>query len=61
MKKKCVIALVSILAILMLMFAEYRYIMCNLHPYRGENGTVYIEIFGQVDIYYADFASELFE
>lgn len=59
MKKKFVIAFAVVLAILALMFAEYRYIMCNLAPYRGENGTVYIEIFGQVDTYYADPASEL--
>ena len=52
---------IALVSILVLMFAEYRYIMCNLHPYRGENGTVYIEIFGQVDTYYADFASELFK
>ena len=50
MKKTIII----ILAIAMLMFAEYRFIMLNLCPYRGENGTVYIEIFNQVDEYYAD-------
>ena len=36
------------------MFAEYRYIMEHQCPYRGSNGTVYIEIFGQVDKYYAE-------
>jgi hypothetical protein len=46
--------IIIILAILMLMFAEYRFIMHNLCPYRGENGTMYIEVFGQVDEYYAD-------
>lgn len=46
--------IITILAIAMLMFAEYRFIMNNLCPYLGENGTVYIEIFGQVDEYYAD-------
>ena len=61
MKKKCLMAFTIILAVFALMFVEYRYIMLNLAPYRGENGTVYIEIFGQVDTYYADFASELFE
>ena len=50
MKKTIII----ILAIITLMFAEYRYIMLNLCPYRGENGTVYIELFGRVDEYYAD-------
>lgn len=48
-----------IFCMLVAMFAEYRYIMRNLCPYIGENGTVYIEIFGQVDEYYADPVSEL--
>lgn len=47
-------ALIIIIAIAMLMFAEYRLIMLNLCPYLGDNGTVYIEIFGQVDEYYAE-------
>ena len=47
-------ALIIIIAIAMLMFAEYRYIMLNLCPYLGDNGTVYIEIFNQVDEYYAE-------
>lgn len=53
MKKiaKFVIILVTVLFI---MFAEYRYIMTHIKPYRGENGTVYLEVFGQVDEYYAD-------
>ena len=53
MKKiaKFVIVLVALLCI---MFAEYRYIMCHINPYRGEGGTVYLEVFGQVDEYYAD-------
>ena len=51
--------LLIILSILILMFAEYRYIMCNLKPYKGDNNTVYIEIFGQVDEYYADSVSEI--
>lgn len=46
--------IIIILAVIALMFAEYRFIMHNLCPYRGENGTVYIELFGQVDEYYAD-------
>ena len=50
MKKIIIIAL----AIITLMFAEYRFIMLNLCPYHGENGTVYIELFGQVDEYYAE-------
>lgn len=49
-----------IIALLILMYAEYRCIMVNLHPYKGDNGTVYIEFMGNVDEYYADPASELF-
>lgn len=45
---------VILLAVLMLMYAEYRYIMLNLSPSNGDNGTVYIEIFGSVDEYYVD-------
>lgn len=53
--------IITILAILALMFVEYRVIMLNICPYLGDNGTVYLEIFEQVDEYYADNASELFE
>lgn len=49
--KKLIFAL---LAIAVLMYAEYRFIMLNLSPSKGNDGTVYIEIFGQVDEYYAD-------
>ena len=52
--KKLVIALVSIISILILMFVEYKYIIFNLHPYLGENNTVYIELFDRVDTYYAE-------
>ena len=54
--KKIIIALLVLAA---LMFAEYRFIMHNLHPYNGDNGTVYIEFMGQVDEYYADPVSEM--
>lgn len=53
MKKLVKIALVFI-ALLCAMFVEYRYIMCNIKPYRGENGTVYLEVFNHVDEYYAE-------
>lgn len=53
--KKLVIIL---LAIAVLMYAEYRYIMVNLSPSNGNDGTVYIEIFGQVDEYYVNPTSE---
>lgn len=51
MKKKIAIVLAIIVAVFVLMFAEYRFIMCNQHPYYGENDTLYIEIFGQIDEY----------
>ena len=51
MKKKCIATFIIILGILAIMFAEYRYIMLNLCPCVGEDNTVYIEIFGQVDAY----------
>lgn len=54
--KKLIIALLVIAA---LMYAEYRFIMLNLKPYKGDNGTVYIEIFDRVDEYYADPVSEM--
>lgn len=53
--------LIMILIILGIMYAEYRYIMLNLCPYKGNNGTVYIEIFGNVDEYYADPIEVLYE
>lgn len=53
MKKFIKIALILV-ALLCAMFVEYRFIMCNIKPYRGENGTVYLEIFEQVDEYYAE-------
>ena len=50
-----------ILIVAALMYAEYRYIMCNICPYNGDNGTVYIEIFGNVDEYYVESASEMLD
>ena len=53
--KKIFIRIVIILTfILSLMFAEYRLIMRNIEPYRGQGGTVYLEVFGHVDEYYAE-------
>lgn len=58
MKKLLTVA--AILAcILAAAHMEYRYIMHHISPYTGDNGTVYIEIFGQVDVYSAAQASEL--
>lgn len=53
MKKLIKIAL-ALVVLLGIMFAEYRYIMTHITPYRGEGGTVYLEIFDNVDEYYAD-------
>lgn len=44
----------TILFLILLMCAEYRVIMNNIRPYRGEGGTVYLEVFGMVDVYYAE-------
>ena len=46
--------IIAILVLLSIMFAEYRFIMLSIKPYRGEGGTVYLEVFGQVDEHYAD-------
>lgn len=54
MKKNIIKISIVILILLSIMFAEYRYIMHNLKPYRGERGTIYIEMFGQIDEYYAE-------
>lgn len=53
------IVCLTFLAIVLLMFAEYRFIMHNLRPYREEGGTVYIEVFGMVDTYYAEPAGSI--
>lgn len=55
MKKKIIKIITGILILISLMFAEYRIIMHNIRPYIGENNIVYIEIFGQVDEYYAEY------
>lgn len=52
-------AILVILILASVMYAEYRFIMNNLCPYKGDNGTVYIEFFGNVDKYYADPVSEM--
>ena len=59
MKKKIIYAIIGIFLLLSLMFAEYRFIMHNIKPYQG-NGTsegcmVYIEMFGHMDEYYAEY------
>ena len=44
--------LVVLLAIIVLMFAEYRFIMTNLRPFQADDGTFCIEFLGQVDEYH---------
>jgi hypothetical protein len=51
MKKKITKAILICVAVMLLMFAEYRFIMTNLHPYYGDCGELYIEIFDSVDVY----------
>ena len=57
--KKATIFILATLALLGILFAEYRFIMHHITPYKGDNGTVYIEFMGQVDTYYADPVSEM--
>jgi hypothetical protein len=52
--KKSVKFVIELMVLLVIMFAEYRYIMTNITPYHGDNDAVYLEIFGQVDEYYAE-------
>jgi hypothetical protein len=46
-------AILILAAIVLLMFAEYRFIMVNLHPYY-DNGILCVELFGFVDEYYVE-------
>ena len=52
--KKIAKFVIILVALLCIMFAEYRYIMIHICPYRGEDGTVYLEFMGQVDEYDAE-------
>ena len=47
-------ATILIVVLLVIMYGEYRYIMTHIRPTKGNNNTVYIEIFGQVDEYYVE-------
>lgn len=49
--KKLAACLIVVAVLAGLMFAEYRYIMCNLQPYYAD-GYVYIDFMGQTDMYY---------
>jgi hypothetical protein len=52
--KKSIKIIVGIFLLVSLMFAEYRFIMFNIRPYLGERNTVYLEVFGRTDEYYAE-------
>lgn len=52
--RKIVIAAALVTCILAAAFAEYRYIIRHICPYTENGGLVYIEVFGQVDEYYAE-------
>jgi hypothetical protein len=54
MERKITGIISVILIIISLAYAEYRFIMHHINPYIGENNTVYLEIFGQMDEYYAE-------
>ena len=58
MKTTIIKIIAGFLLIVSFMFAEYRFIMHNIRPYLGENNTVYLEIFEQVDVYYAENINE---
>ena len=59
MRKRVAVVLAVLLSVLVIMWAEYRFIMLNLCPYIGENNTVYVEIFNRVDEYDAPPVSEM--
>lgn len=52
--KRLATIVVVLATILALMFAEYRFIMCNLCPYYADDGSLCIEFMGQVDSYYTE-------
>lgn len=56
--KKLAIGACIALCVLALMFTEYRFIMENIRPYRGNGGMVYLEVFGNFDEYYAEAIGE---
>ena len=51
MKKYIVKAVIGVTILFVLMFAEYRFIMNNIHPYMSNHNTIYLEVFGMVDEY----------
>lgn len=58
--KRILAVTAAIVLLFALMFAEYRVIMHNIRPYVQGN-TVYLEIFGHQDTYYAEDIGVCFE
>ena len=52
---------IGILLLTTIMFTEYRFIMENIKPYRTDSSTIYLEIFGRIDEYYADYYTDYIE
>ena len=52
--RKLVAIATTFIILAVLAFAEYRFIMCNLHPSYADDGYLHIEFMGQVDTYYAE-------
>ena len=54
MLSKLAKGIIIILAVLCIMYAEYRYIMTHQSVYKGNDNTICVEIFDQVDEYHLD-------
>ena len=52
--KRLLITATAIVLLFGLVFAEYRIIMHNVRPYLGQGNTVYLDLFGYTDTYYAE-------
>jgi hypothetical protein len=52
--KKATVIIMAIVVMLGIMYGEYRYIMTHIRPINGNNNTIYLEIFNQVDEYYVE-------
>ena len=52
--KKAIRIIVALVLLLVVMYGEYRYIMTHICPIKGDNNTIYLEIFDQVDEYYVE-------
>lgn len=52
--KRFLISAAGIVLLFALVFAEYRIIMHNIRPYLGQGNTVYLDLFGYTDTYYAE-------